>query len=871
MNALLDILKTHWGYDDFRPMQREAMALATARRDSLVVLPTGGGKSLCYQVPALAMDGMALVVSPLIALMKDQVDALRECGVAAAAIHSMLGVGEKREIDADLRAGRLKLLYVSPERLAQPRFIEYLRGMGISFIAIDEAHCISMWGHDFRPEYRALRHLKETFPGVAVHAYTATATPQVRDDIVAQLGLDRPEVLVGSFNRPNLNYAVQRAADRVAQIAEIAARHPGESGIVYCISRKDTEATAAALCRLGLRARAYHAGLPDQERHACQDAFARDEVDVVVATVAFGMGIDKSNVRFVVHAGMPKSIEHYQQESGRAGRDGLEAECVLLYTKGDFMLWRRIIEKDGAESEGARVALDKLRDVDRYATGIACRRKFLLGYFAEDFAESNCQACDVCLDTVDLARDAADIARKILGAIRDTAGRFGGGYVLKVLRGEADERVQGYGHDKAGSFGALRDQPAAAVRQWMDQLEGQGLVERVGDYGLLQVTDEGQALLADPHAAAPRLSEATRGAKRRRVSRAEAESWSGVERGLYDSLRQLRRELAEAKGVPAYVILGDATLRDLARVRPSQPNTLLHVRGIGHRKAEAYGAPLLEAIARYCAMNSLERDIGVDPDAGAAAPPRRERPRHDDPEAGEGRPARASRSETRDRAFAAFAQGKRMEEVVEETGRAASTLHGYLVDYLKEHGITDPEPWVDADTHARITAAAGAVGGERLKPVFEFLQGEVDYDTIRLSMTCHRNRRAPGGLAPKPDVPPASSPPPPSPPATPSARAESPEERAARERLAAGEAPAAVAEALGQTEAWACDVLARHLRATGATSPFPWIEKMTYLQVASAAAQADSFDLDRVVQATGNTIPRHHAQIALVCLRNRQG
>ncbi|MCK4305220.1 MAG: ATP-dependent DNA helicase RecQ, partial [Candidatus Eisenbacteria sp.] len=346
-------MKAYWGYGAFLPLQREAMASILRKRDSLVVLPTGGGKSLCFQVPALAMPGMAVVVSPLISLMKDQVDALVQCGVAAACLNSSLPPEERRAIMSTARAGRLKILYVAPERLVQDAFIGFLRNTDLSFVAVDEAHCISMWGHDFRPEYRELRILKEVFPGKAVHCYTATATEHVRTDIVRQLGLDSPEVLVGSFDRPNLIYRVARrhaGRSKIQQLREVIDRHRGESGIIYCITRKDVELLSGQLSQLGYRSLPYHAGMEAVERKNSQEAFIREESDIIVATVAFGMGIDKSNVRYVIHAGMPKSLEHYQQESGRAGRDGLEAECCLFYSLQDYTIWQRIL---GKPTEGA--------------------------------------------------------------------------------------------------------------------------------------------------------------------------------------------------------------------------------------------------------------------------------------------------------------------------------------------------------------------------------------------------------------------------------------------------------------------------------------------------------------------------------------
>src|SRR5687767_789642 len=396
MNALLDaarlseVLEKYWGYSSFRPLQREAMEAILSGRDSVVVLPTGGGKSLCFQAPALVREGLAVVVSPLISLMKDQVDTLVGNGVAAAFLNSTLSTDQRASVTAGVRDGRYQLLYVSPERLVGEggqAFQTWLARCNVNFIAVDEAHCISQWGHDFRPEYRQLGELRSRFPGASLHAYTATATARVRNDIAAQLGLKEPIQLVGSFDRPNLVYRVLPRANLKKQLQDLLSRHKGEGGIIYCTSRREVEALAAWLCDSGVRALPYHAGLDDGERSRNQDKFLDEEIDVMVATVAFGMGIDRSDVRFVVHAGAPQSLEHYQQESGRAGRDGLEAECALIYSSADFMKWRLMLEKSGELTDSVRRLL---RDIERYASGVGCRHKHLVSYFGEEYMRADC-------------------------------------------------------------------------------------------------------------------------------------------------------------------------------------------------------------------------------------------------------------------------------------------------------------------------------------------------------------------------------------------------------------------------------------------------------------------------------------------------
>ena len=435
MPDLADILERYWGYHSFRPLQREAMEAVLSGRDSLLVLPTGGGKSVCFQAPAMMSDGLAVIVSPLISLMKDQVDTLVGNGVPAALYNSSLGSEQKSEVARGLREGKFRLLYVAPERLVGDGgdgFLNLLSARPLSFVAVDEAHCISQWGHDFRPEYRQLAKLRERWPALSLHAYTATATARVRRDIVSQLGLRDVTELVGSFDRPNLVYRVLARSALKAQILEVLERHRGQAGIIYCSSRKEVDSLAQWLSDTGWRARPYHAGMADDDRHRNQDAFLNEEIDLIVATVAFGMGIDRSDVRFVIHAGAPQSLEHYQQESGRAGRDGLEAECVLIASGADFLKWRMMLEKNGELSEARR---GLLRDIERYAASVGCRHKRLVSYFGETFTKDDCGACDYCLGELETVADAVTVARKILSCVARVGQRFGAAHVTNVLRG----------------------------------------------------------------------------------------------------------------------------------------------------------------------------------------------------------------------------------------------------------------------------------------------------------------------------------------------------------------------------------------------------------------------------------------------------
>jgi len=559
------ILKQYSGFDRFRPLQRDAMESVLAGRDSVVVLPTGGGKSLCFQAPALIMNGLAVVVSPLISLMKDQVDALQSAGVEAAFINSSLAPAERRAVEADVAAGRLKILYVAPERLVTGNFLGLLKSTPIAFFAVDEAHCISMWGHDFRPEYRGMRILREAFAGAAIHAYTATATAQVRADIVNELGLRDVEPLVGSFDRPNLVYRVSRRTDRLAQVLKILEKHPSESCIIYCIRRADVDSLAAALATRSFRALPYHAGMTDDERKRNQDAFTREKADIIVATVAFGMGIDKSNVRCVIHTGAPKSLEHYQQETGRAGRDGLEAECVLLYSGGDFHIWRNVIDEMAPEPRA--IALQKLNAMYAYCSGLVCRHRALVEYFGQDLDGANCSACDVCLDELQLIDDPLITTQKILSCVVRLGERFGAGYTASVLCCSNEKRVKEWGHDQLSTWGLLSDENQRTVRDWIEQLVDQEYLERRGEYNVLGLSAGGRKVLRGEEI--PRLLEPPRKAPRTPgVPKVERESWDGVDRGLFEVLRRLRFDKAQELGVPAYVVFGDAALRDPDRSGP---------------------------------------------------------------------------------------------------------------------------------------------------------------------------------------------------------------------------------------------------------------------------------------------------------------
>lgn len=603
-------LRKRWGYDSFKPLQREAVEAALSGRDCLVVLPTGGGKSLCYQLPAAMGRGLVLVVSPLIALMDDQVAAAREAGLAADALHSNLEADHRSQAYRRLAAGQTEILYVSPERLLMGDLIEEISPR-LALIAVDEAHCVSHWGHEFRPEYRRLAEVLERCPETARMALTATATPAVQEDICAQLALREPARLIGHPDRANLIYRAFPRRDQLGQARDVVRRHPGEGGIVYAQTRKDVDRLAAGLAEEGVSCAAYHAGLPADQRRRTQDDFVHERLDVIVATIAFGMGIDRSNVRYVVHANTPRSVEHYQQESGRAGRDGLPAECVLLFAASDLATHRRLAQKDGGLAPERQRALERqLREIGRYAVAPVCRHRLLAEHFGAPYPPEgmrrngeDCGACDVCLgETKDLpAAEALLTAKKVLSGAWRAGGRFGTGYVAQLLLGRADERMKRNGHDALQVFGLLKESGEAAVRSWIDQLVVQGFLEVVEEreYPLLRVTEAGKALCQD--GGTVRLGvPAPPAARAKKKPKAMAKGISpglSPDEELFERLRRLRRLISERLRVPPYVVFHDSALVEMAAVKPRTLEALRGVRGVGDLKLERYGAAFLNVIS----------------------------------------------------------------------------------------------------------------------------------------------------------------------------------------------------------------------------------------------------------------------------------
>lgn len=593
-------LKQYFGYDEFRPMQAEIIQSIYEKKDNLVLMPTGGGKSMCFQIPAITMPGTALVVSPLISLMQDQVEGLRANGVKAAFLNSSLDGTEQRLVENDFFEGKLDLLYVSPEKVCSADFLPLLQRAPISLFAIDEAHCVSSWGHDFRPEYTRLRFLKQQFPKIPMVALTATADRITRDDIVQQLQLIEANISLASFDRPNLSLEVRPGQRRKEQIIQFIKQRPEESGIVYCLSRKSTEKIAEDLQRAGFNAKAYHAGLESTERSKVQDEFLKDEVPIICATIAFGMGIDKSNVRWVIHFNLPKNLENYYQEIGRAGRDGAPAATMLFYSYQDVMMLTEILQKN--ESENLEVQLAKLDRMKQYAESMACRRRILLNYFNEDHKE-NCGNCDICSNPPQ-AFDGTQIAQKALSAVYRLREQVGLGLLVDVLRGSGRKDIRDRGYDQIKTFGAGRDIPTFTWQNYLSQLINLGYLDIAYDqYGVLRLTPASQRVLFEKETV--QLVRPATLKERKAQEKEQVKKKTTAERvrdELFELLRQLRRKLAQEKGVPPYIIFSDATLEEMAATKPVNDEELKAVSGVGDRKLQLYGDAFMEVILKYQAQ-----------------------------------------------------------------------------------------------------------------------------------------------------------------------------------------------------------------------------------------------------------------------------
>lgn len=595
---LSELLRSVFGYQSFRPGQADIIAHVAGGGEALVLMPTGGGKSMCFQLPAIARDGLTLVVSPLIALMKDQVDALQANGVAGACLNSSMPPSEVAAVMRQAESGALKLLYLAPERLGMPDFREWLARQGITMVAVDEAHCISEWGHDFRPDYRNLRALRGIIPGVQIVALTASATERVQTDIAAQLGLENARRFATGFDRPNLTYRVRGKADVAKQVQEMLASPSAGPSIVYCFSRNDCERLSGKLQQAGIKALPYHAGLAAEMRQDHQERFMRDDVQVMVATIAFGMGIDKPDIRLVMHADLPKTLEGYYQETGRAGRDGLPSECVLLFSAGDRQKQEMFIRQLESETERDQ-ARQKLDDMVAYCRRNTCRRAFLLRYFGDE-APPRCRACDACLEPRD-EFDATEVSRKILSAVARTGQRFGSAYIATILTGKADKKVRERGHHTLSVYGIVTNFDEADIKELIEHLIASGHLLKMGsEYPVLGISKLGADLLRGVGTVElPKPTPRAASAKARRRAASSRLSGQPYDEALFERLRMLRKDIAAREGVPPYIVFGDAALIAMSQSKPRDMDTFAVVPGVGEAKLDKYGSSFTRAIAGY--------------------------------------------------------------------------------------------------------------------------------------------------------------------------------------------------------------------------------------------------------------------------------
>lgn len=592
MLTTTETLQKYFGYSEFRPLQKEIIEAVLKKEDVFVLMPTGGGKSICYQLPALMQEGLTIVVSPLISLMKDQVDALVKNGVKAAFLNSSLTEPERREIKAALVKNELKLLYVSPERLSEESFWQFLKTLKVELFAIDEAHCISAWGHDFRPDYRKLSAIRNQFPGIPIIALTATATPKVRTDIITQLNLNKAKTFQASFNRPNLHLLVFDKQTPYLQIKNYLELNSSWSGIIYCTTRDKVDELTDKLKKDNFSALAYHAGLPDLERKVAQEKFIKEDIRIIVATVAFGMGIDKPNVRFVIHHDLPSNLERYYQEVGRAGRDGLYSECLLLYSLSDIFTIKHLINQKSETEQ--KVALNLLQHVLNYAKTSSCRRSALLNYFGESFNLSNCQSCDNCLNPKEKF-DATILSQKIISCVVRIGQRFGVTYLINVLRGTNDKKVLEYHHDTLSTYGILKDYSEQELRFYISELILMNYLKVTPDqYPVITLSEKSNLILKGQEKIFLTKPVITAKKPKKKISEIE-----GVDEKLFNILRALRKKLADAEAVPPYIIFSDVSLKEMAKTYPQTKEDFAKIYGVGERKLKEYGDIFTKEIIKY--------------------------------------------------------------------------------------------------------------------------------------------------------------------------------------------------------------------------------------------------------------------------------
>ncbi|MGB8218506.1 MAG: DNA helicase RecQ [Candidatus Methanoperedens sp.] len=701
MSTVIDkeILRRYFGYSEFRQLQQDIILDVLKGNDVLVLMPTGGGKSLCYQYPSLLFKGLTIVVSPLISLMKNQVDSLRSNGIRAEYINSSLNYEEIIKIKSDLLQNKVRLLYIAPERMTIPAFLSFLKGLKISLFAIDEAHCISEWGHDFRPEYRQLKIIGTSFPDIPIIALTATATTKVREDIVNQLELKDCRKYIASFNRENLVYYVKPKQDAFRQIVEFLKTKPHESGIIYCYSRKSVESLTENLKFAGFRALPYHAGLSASIRSTNQEKFIKDDVEILVATIAFGMGIDKPNIRFVIHHDLPKNLEAYYQETGRAGRDGLRSDCVLFYSYGDRQKIEYFINQMTNEKE-RQIAHNKLMDIINFCETTACRRKLLLGYFGEEFKEEKCSGCDNCLMPKGEMEATGEIL-VILSCIEELEEKFGINYCIDVLTGSKSSRIVQNGHAALKSYGSGKNLPKKMWHGFIRELLRRGYLNLEGEYPILKLCQKSRDLLSGSKddMTPEKIYLVKPEAVEKPATKPAMIEQDSDDRGLFEALRTLRKILADAENYPPYMIFNDASLKQMAARRPCTNGDFQNITGVGDKKLERYGAIFISEIRRFCEKQSSQ-------------------------------PVKKRSSEYV--TMEMLNQGMDLDEITLTRNLSLNTIYDHIEKLILTGENIEVEKFVTKEKAKVISSVILEMGGETLTPIKEKLGENYSYGEIRI-------------------------------------------------------------------------------------------------------------------------------------------
>lgn len=721
MNKAIEVLKKYYGYDNFRDGQDEIIDHILSGRDVLTIMPTGGGKSLCYQIPAMIMDGTAIVVSPLISLMKDQVDTLQQMGIPAAFINSSLAFSESQRIFEEAKRGEYKLLYVAPERLESEGFTELVRSIKISMVAVDEAHCVSRWGHDFRPSYlriKNLRSLSEDHPVLA--AFTATATSEVKEDIIDLIGLEGPYEITTGFDRENLKFEVVRVKEKLSYILKYVSEHKGKAGIIYCLTRKLTEQVCSELVRAGFNAIQYHAGLGDVQRSKNQDDFLFDNAEIMVATNAFGMGIDKLDIRYVIHYNMPQNIEAYYQEAGRAGRDGEPSECILLFSPQDIVMNNFLIDNGTTDGIGRTKEYDKLQDMISYCNTDKCLRKYLINYFDSDYDREECNNCGNCLSEIE-SRDITIEAQKILSCIYRMGGKFGSNLVIDVLRGSNGQRIRSLNFHKLSTYDIMKDCSKDFLREIISYMIAEGYIHVSRDqYPVLSISPDGAMVLKGKQQVTIRkvLSEKRKFAE-------TTNTHTEYNRNLFEELRALRKGIADQLRLPPFVVFSDATLKEMCVQFPQTKAEFLQIKGVGEVKAEKYSAPFAEAIQNYAEKNNLnlqelkpektDQDTEID---------------RSDKENVEKQP----KEPTREISYRMYREGKSIAEIAKARELKETTVESHIENCARLGYEINYRDFISEEIEALIIHTYRKKRGAKLKEMKDSLPDEITYTEIRFAL-----------------------------------------------------------------------------------------------------------------------------------------